>query len=56
MNQLNSILVDEASPNTSVYRWYGDFNRGRSSLEDEFCEGGPKAVVVSKTIAVLCLN
>ena len=28
----------------------GEFNRGRSSLQDEFCEGRPKSVVVAETI------
>ena len=27
-----------------------EFNRGRSSLQDEFCEGRPKSVVVPETI------
>ena len=30
----------------SVYRWYGEFNRGRSSLQDEFREDCPNSVVV----------
>ena len=41
-DKLNSIFGDEASSRTSVYRWYGgEFNRGRSSLQDEFrcCSG-----------------
>ena len=29
---------------------YGEFNRGRSSLQDEFREGPPKLVVVPETI------
>ena len=33
-----------------------EFNRGRNSLQDEFCEGRPKSVVVPETIdAVLQL-
>ena len=35
------------------YRWYGEFNRGCSSLQDEFCEGHPKSVVVPETIDVV---
>ena len=35
---------------TNVYRWYGEFNRSRSSLQAEFCKGCPKSVVVPKTI------
>ena len=34
----------------SVYRWYGEFSRGRSSLQDEFREGRTKSVVVPETI------
>ena len=33
-----------------LHRWYGEFNRGRSSLQDEFLEGRPKSVVVPETI------
>ena len=29
---------------------YGEFNRGRSSLQDEFREGRPKSVVVQENI------
>ena len=28
----------------------GEFNRGRSSLQDEFREGRPKSIVVPETI------
>ena len=50
IDELNSIFGDEAPSRTSVYRWYGEFNRGLSSLQDEFREGRPKSVVVSETI------
>ena len=50
IDELNSIFGDEAPSRTSVYRWYGKFNRGRVSLQDEFREGRPKSVVVSETI------
>ena len=50
IDELNSILGDEAPSRTSVYRWYGEFKRGRSSLQDEFREGRPKSVVVPETI------
>ena len=50
MNELNSIFGDEASSRTSVYRWYGEFNRGSSSLQNEFRKGRPKSVVVPETI------
>ena len=29
---LNTTFGDEAPSRTSVYRWYGEFNRSRSSL------------------------
>ena len=34
---------DEAPSMTSVYRWYGEFNLGRSSLQNEFREGRSKS-------------
>ena len=40
----------EVLSRTSVYRWYGEFNRGRSSLQNKFREGRPKSVVVLETI------
>ena len=42
IDELNSIFGNEAPSRTSVYGWYGEFNRGRSSLQDEFREGGPR--------------
>ena len=39
IDELNSIFGGEAPSRTSIYRWYAEFNRGRSSLQDEFREG-----------------
>ena len=50
INELNSIFGDEDPSRTSVYRWYAELNRGRSSLQDEFREDRPKSVVVPETI------
>ena len=50
IDELNSIFGDEAPSRTSVYRWYGEFNRGRVSFQNEFREGRPKSVVVPETI------
>ena len=50
IDELNSIFGDEAPSRTSVYRWYGEFNGGRSSLSEEFREVLPKSVVVRETI------
>ena len=53
IDELNSIFGDEAPSRTSVYRWYGEFNRFRSSLQDEFREGYPKLVVIPETIDIV---
>ena len=50
IDELNSIFGDEASSRTNVYRWYGEFNRGRSLLQDVFRKGRPKSVVVPEII------
>ena len=50
IDELNSIFEDEAPSSTSIYRWYGEFNRGRSSLQDEFRQGRPKSIVVQEII------
>ena len=55
IDELNSIYGDEAPSRTSVYRWYGEFNRDRSSLQDEFRDGRPKSVVPETIDAVLQL-
>ena len=47
IDELNSIFADEAPSRTSVYRWYGEFNQGRSSLQDEFRKGRPKSCDLS---------
>ena len=41
---------DEAPTRISVYRWYGEFKRDRSSLQVEFRESRPKSIVVPETI------
>ena len=50
IDELNSIFGNEAPPRTSVNWWYGEFNRSRSSLQDEFREGRPKSVLFAETI------
>ena len=49
IDELNSNFGDEAPSRTRVYRWHGEFNRGGSSLQDEFPEGRPKSVVDPET-------
>ena len=46
---------DEPPSRTIVYRWYVEFNRGRSSLQVEFREGRPKPVLFRKPL-MLCAN
>ena len=53
IDKLDSIFGDEAPSRTSVYRWYREFNRAYSSLQDEFREGRLKSVVVPETIDVV---
>ena len=50
IDELNSIFGNEAPSRTNVYRWYDEFNRGRSLLQDELREGPSKSVVVPETI------
>ena len=50
IDELNSVFGDEVPSRTSFYWWYGEFNRGRSSLQGEFREGRPKSVIVPETI------
>ena len=50
IDELISIFGDEAPSRTCIYRWHGEFKRGRNSLQDEFREGRPKSVVVPETI------
>ena len=50
IDELNSIFGNEAPSRISVYRWYGEFNQGRNSLQDELRESCPKSVVVPETI------
>ena len=50
IDELQSIFGDEAPSRTNVYRWCGEFNRARSSLQDEFRECSPKPDVISETI------
>ena len=54
IDELNSLFGNEAPLGTSVYLRYGEFNRGRSSLQDEFREGRPNSVVVLETIDAVC--
>ena len=49
IDELNSIFGDEHPSRASVYRWYGEFNRGRCSLQDEFSEDRPKPFVIPET-------
>ena len=53
MEEINSIFGDAASSRTSVYRWYDEFNRANSLLQNEFREGRPKLVVIPETIGAV---
>ena len=45
IDDINSIIGKEAPSRSRVYRWYGKFNRGCNSGQDEFRECQPKSVV-----------
>ena len=50
IDELNSIFGNGAPLKTRVYLWDGEFNRGRSALQNEFRKVRPKLVVVPETI------
>ena len=50
---MNLIQFLEAPSRTRVNQWYGEFNRGRTSLQDELREGRPKSVVGPETTDAL---
>ena len=50
VDERNSLYGDKAPSKITVYRWYSEFNRGRSSVADENREGRPKSVVVQQNI------
>ncbi|KAF7265535.1 hypothetical protein GWI33_021070 [Rhynchophorus ferrugineus] len=54
IKQFNLTSGDEAPSKTTVYRWFSEFNRSRSSLLDEFREGRLKSAVVSGNTDALC--
>ncbi|GBP72279.1 hypothetical protein EVAR_24847_1 [Eumeta japonica] len=50
INQLTSTFKDKAPLKTTVHHRFGEFNRGRSTLTDEFKEGCSKSVVAPQSI------
>ena len=48
IDELNSIFRDEAPSSTNVYRWYGEFKRDGSSLQDDFRESRLKSVTANQ--------
>ena len=54
IDEFNSIFCDKASSRTSVYRWYGEFNPGRNSIQNECREGRSKSVGVPEIIDAVC--
>ena len=39
--QLQNRFGEKSPPLSTVYNWYGEFNRGRKSLSDEMRSGRP---------------
>lgn len=50
VDRLHSVFGDKAPGRTTVYDWFNEFKRGRTSLADESREGRPKSVVVPENI------
>ena len=55
IDELNSIFDNEAPSRTSVYRWYSEFNRGCSSLQDNFVKVVQNPLLFQKP-SMLCAN
>lgn len=49
-DRLRLAFVDEAPSYSTVFRWFAEFNRGRSSLSDEHREGRPSTAVTTENI------
>jgi len=49
-DKLRSIFRDEAPHVATVNRWFNEFNRGRTSVADEFPEGRPRTTVTPENI------
>jgi len=50
IDRLFSAFGDEAPSKTSVYRWFSEFQRGRSSLSKTFSGGRPKSAITPENI------
>lgn len=50
VESLRSAFGNEAPSEKTVYNWFAEFRRGRTSVSDEYREGRPKSVVVPKNI------
>lgn len=50
VESLRSTFGNEAPSEKTVYNWFAEFRRGRTSVSDEYREGRPKSVVVPNNI------
>lgn len=46
IERLTNAFGEQAPSKTTVYNWFQEFRRGRSSLQDEPREGRPRTAVV----------
>lgn len=53
IEELISVFGDEAPGRTMVFKWFSEFQRGRSSLSDDPREGRPKTAVTQENIAAV---
>ncbi len=51
LQQLRKAFPDSSPSETTVYRWFREFKRGRQSLEDEERSGRPATTVTEESIA-----
>lgn len=45
VERLGSAFGDKAPSQRTVYEWYAEFSRGRTSLSDEFRKGRPATAI-----------
>ncbi|CAH2009751.1 unnamed protein product [Acanthoscelides obtectus] len=51
--ELLSVFVNEASHQSTISRWYGEFKRGRVSLSEDPRVGAPKTAVTQQNVNVV---
>lgn len=50
LEEMKVVLGDESPGRTMVFKWYKEFERGRSNLKDDPREGRPKTAVIQENV------